>query len=238
VNPKDEERVSKNFLDHYAKTAVPKIVDYYLSQGNVEKAKAFETWAKSRKVKKQLASWSKAIWAVRHDDEERFFDHASDYYNAIDDGMSIDRKNSGFKRDEQGNAVGATIAVRNDKTGEINYIQYDNQEDLVETFIYAHPAEQTFEYLYGMSEQAREMRIEAASGNGISRKDMAEMIADEADSIRSAQENVLDPKQRIGEDEIERRARENVYRRLGVSTGASTGQGGGGGGNAQEPPRL
>jgi len=239
VNPKDEERASKNFLDHYAKTAAPKIVDYYLSQGNVEKAKAFDTWAKSRKVKGQMESWSKAIWAITNGDEQRFIDHISDTYNAIDDGLSIDREKSKFIHDDQGNIVGGQLAVMNDETGEVSIQNFEDQQDIVEMAIYTLAPEQTFEYLYQMSEQAREMRIEDAKGReGFDQFKLAQEIRREAERLSEANITAGEG-QRMTEEQIQERARSNVYDRLGISTGASTGQGGGGGESpAQEPARL
>lgn len=236
VNPRDEKRAADSFMEYYAANAVPKIVDYYLSQGNVEKATAFQEWADSQKVKGQMESWSKAIWAITNGDESRFIDHMADTYNAIDDGYSIDRKQTKLKRDEQGNIVGGQLAVVNDETGEVNIQQFDDQQDIIEMAVYTMAPEQTFEYLWGLSQQAREMRIESAGENRITRKEMVDMIADEADSIRSAQENILDPNARLTEAQIEEQATGNVYRRLGINTGASTGQAGAGG--VQEPPRY
>jgi len=240
VNPADEERASKNFMDHYVKNAIPKVVDYYLSQGNIEKAEAFQTWADSRKVKGQMKSWSKAIWAITNGDEQRFIDHMSDTYNAIDDGLSIDREKTKFIHDDQGNIIGGQLAVVNDETGEVTIQEFDDQQDVVEMAIYSLAPEQTFEYLFSLSQQAREMRIEAAKSGQIGRKDMAKMIADEADSIRKAQPSGADAQISgqvpLSEAEIERQARQNVERRLGYGgSGASTGQGGG---SMQEPPRL
>ena len=235
VNPADEERASQTFMQHYAETAVPKIIDHFLKQGDVEKATAFQEWADSQKVKGQMASWSKAIWAITNGDEDRFIEHLSATYNAIDDGMSIDPEQTRFKHDRQGNITGATLAVRNDETGEVSVQEYDNQQDIVEMAVYTLAPEQTFEYLWGLSQQAREMRMknQRSAVEPIDRMEMAQEIRREADSIRTSQEFNTD---KMTEDQIEEIARQNVYRRLGMSAGASTGQGGGA--PQQEPPRL
>ncbi|WP_104019134.1 hypothetical protein [Roseovarius nitratireducens] len=233
VNPEDEERASQTFMQYYAENAAPKIVEYYLSQGDVEKATAFQEWADSQKVKGQMASWSKAIWAITNGDEDRFVDHLSATYNAIDDGLSIDPKKTKFKHDKDGNIIGGTLAVINDETGETSITEYDNQQDIVEMAVYALAPEQTFEYLWGLSQQARELRIKKQGG--IEPLDLAKEIRREADSIRSSQE-FASAETRMSEQQIEEIARQNVYRRLGATTGASTGQDAAVG--AGEPPRL
>lgn len=238
VNPRDEKRASDNFLQHYAENAVPKIVDYYLSQGDVEKAQAFQEWSDSQQVKGQMESWSKAVWAITNGDEDRFIDHIADTYNSIDDGFTIDRSKTKLTRDKQGNIVGGQLAVVNDETGETNIQQFDDQQDIIEMAVYAMAPEQTFEYLWGLSQQAREMRINQAAkqNESIDPVKMQNMIGTEARSIRKIQSDPLYEDEKIPEDQIEAEARRRVLERMGYSTGSSSGQTSGA--NAQEPPPL
>lgn len=114
--------------------------------------------------------------------------------------------------------------MRNEETGKVSIQRFDDQEDIIEMAIYALSPEQTFEYLWGLSSAARQMRIESASASAkarsISRKDYAEMVADEAKSIREGQKNLLDPTMRLSEEEIISRAEQAVQRRLSGAAGA------------------
>lgn len=143
------EKASANFLDHYAKTAVPKIVKYYASQGDIEKAEAFETWANSREAKGQLKSWSKAIYAASIGDEDAFIGHIAETYNSFDDGYEMVRDQSEFDRDSQGNIAGAKIALRNTRTGEVHFQKFEDQADIIRHGIYTLSPEQVFEYMWG-----------------------------------------------------------------------------------------
>lgn len=154
------EKAAKSFMDHYAETAVPKLVEYYASKGDLEKAQAFEDWAKSREAKSQMASWSKAVHAAAIGDDDGFLDHLADTYNSYDDGYEVVRKGSGFNRDEQGNITGATVQFRNTKTGEVFTQEYADQSDIIELGIYALSPEQVFEQLYGQLAQAAEVAAE------------------------------------------------------------------------------
>lgn len=89
TSPQAAEKATQSFLDHYRKVGVPKLVRHFVQTGQFEKAQTFQTWADSAEVKAQMASWSKAIWAIKNGDEDGFIANLGATYNAIDDGMSI-----------------------------------------------------------------------------------------------------------------------------------------------------
>jgi hypothetical protein len=154
------EKAAGAFLDHYAETAVPKIVEYYAKTGNIQKAEAFETWANARETKQQLSSWAKAVHSASIGDEKAFLDHLADTYNAFDDGYEVDRTKSDFVRDEGGNITGGIVTFKNTKTGEIFQKTYDSQEDIIREAIHAMSPEQVFEHLWGQMAQASEIAAE------------------------------------------------------------------------------
>lgn len=180
------ERASKSFLDHYAQTAVPKIVEYYLSQGDIAKAEGFEQWAKSREAQNQLKSWSKALHSAALGDEDGFLDHWSDTYNSFDDGLTVVRQDSGFKRDAQGNILGATLTFKNNDTGQTFTREFEGQEDLIREGVYALAPEQVFEYMWGEIASANKA---AASEADFQRKVLLEQVKA---GIKSPQQNVKD----------------------------------------------
>lgn len=157
---KERDHATKSFLDHYAETAVPKLIEYYASQGDIEKAQAFEDWAKSREAKGQMESWSRAVHAAAIGDDDAFLDHLSDTYNSYDDGYEVIRDGSGFVRDGAGNITGAEIKFKNTKTGEVFVEHFEDQSDIIEMGIYALSPEQVFEHMWGKLAQSAEIAAE------------------------------------------------------------------------------
>lgn len=173
ATPQQRERASQSFLDYYADTAVPKIIEYYLSQGDIQKAEGFETWAKSREAQAQLKSWSMAVHAASIGDDEGFIDHWSDAYNSFDDGLEVARDQSGFTRDEGGNITGAKVTFKNTQSGQTFERVFEGQEDLIREGIYTLAPEKVFEYMWGEISAANST---AASDLEFKRKVLLEQV--------------------------------------------------------------
>ncbi len=156
----ESERAATNFLDHYAQTAVPKIVQYYASTGQIEKAEAYETWARSRESQGLQRSWAKATHAAAIGDDDAFLTHMKDLYNGVSDGYEVQDKGTEFIKDKQGNIVGAQLSLKNLQTGETFTRQFDDQQDILEMGVYTFSPEQIFEHMWGQMEAARAIDAE------------------------------------------------------------------------------
>lgn len=153
------DRAAKSFLDHYAETAVPKIVQYYASQGNIEKAQAFETWAKDRNTSKLLATYGKAVHSIALGDEEGGKAYLRDYYNQVDDGyemLDLDLTDP----DQDGNATKAVVKLRNQRTGEVFTQEFEDRADLITNGLAAVSPERMFETVFNEIAQAAEISAE------------------------------------------------------------------------------
>lgn len=181
IGPKDavkttkkaKEKAVNSFLDHYAETAVPKIVQYYAGQGQIEKAEAYETWANARETKAMQKSWAEAIHAITIGDESGFIDGLSDVYNSYDDGYTVVRDQSDFIRDEQGNITGAKITFKSAETGETFEKLYEDQTDIINEAVFSLSPEQVFERLFSQIAQASEV---AANQRGFEQKVILEQV--------------------------------------------------------------
>jgi hypothetical protein len=190
------DRASKSFLDHYAETAVPKIIQYYASQGNIEKAQAFETWAGSREARGQLESWGKAVHAATIGDDDAFLDHMSDTYNSYDDGYEVIRAESGFERGSDGAVTGAQITFKNVETGETFVKKYEDQADIIREGLYALSPEQVFENLWGQLSQAGEV---AADQRKFERSIILEQVKAGAKAPASNADDIAGAKKALSE---------------------------------------
>jgi hypothetical protein len=154
-------RAVTSFLDHYAETAVPEIVQFYASRGDIERAEAFETWATSREARGTMESWAKSVHAASIGDDEAFLDHLGDTFNSFDDGYEVVRDKSGFDRDEEGKIAGATVTFKNTQTGETFERKFEDQADIIEMGIYAMAPERIFDHLFGQLASANEITADA-----------------------------------------------------------------------------
>lgn len=153
------DRAARSFLDHYAETAVPKIVEYYASQGNIEKAQAFETWAKDRNTEQLLTTYGKAVHSIAMGDEEGGKAFLRDYYNQVDDGyemVDLDLTDP----DENGNATKAVVKLRNQQTGEVFTQEFEDRADLITNGLAAVSPERMFETVFDEIAKAAEISAE------------------------------------------------------------------------------
>lgn len=160
ASPAQRERAAQTFMQHYAQTAVPQITQFYAQQGDIEKAQAWENWAKSQQSQALMGSWAKAVHAAAIGDDEGFIDNLSEVYNGFDDGYSVIREKSQFTRDEDGNIVGAELTFQNRQTGEEHTKQINDVEDLMREGIYSLAPEKIFEHMWGELAAARKVDAE------------------------------------------------------------------------------
>ena len=138
----------RDFIKWYGKVAAPKIIDHYLSRGEVEKAEKFETWVQAATTKAGLRAWSKGVIAAQQGNEDGFVAAMIEAYNAdgyTDDGMTALADGSGLTRDKAGNVIGGRVTLRNDATGEVFVQNFNEIEDIYRFGINFLSPEQVFE---------------------------------------------------------------------------------------------
>jgi len=127
-----EGKRTRSFMAHYRDVAAPKVVDHYLSTGRVAEAEAFQAWIDDSATKAGMESWAKGVFAASRGDDEAFMSHMMDAYDSAgyyDDGYTIDRKESGFIRNDEGGIIGAKITLR-DRAGQVSVQEFDGIEDI------------------------------------------------------------------------------------------------------------
>lgn len=183
VTPQQEKRAAASFADHWKEHGIPRVVDGYRSMGENEKAQAFEAYAESAQVKKQMDSFSKALFALTVGNGERFLDHVNDTYSAIDDGYDMVRDKSGIVKDEDGNIAGAQITFIDHESGEEFVKTYKSQQELLDTGLFLLGGENTFEKMWELNEKA--IALQQGGGKGtMTQKDRQTAILAEAGRLR------------------------------------------------------
>lgn len=189
VTTAQRERAATSFIDHYAQTAVPKLVQHYLSRGEFAKAEALESWVQSREAKSTMTSWAKATHAAAIGDDDAFLDNIVEVYNQIDDGYEVVREQSGFEKDDKGNITSAELTLRRLDTGETFTRRFEGTEDLVEMAVSTFSPEKVFEHVYGQLEAARKIDaenrafqekvvLESVKAGTASQQDVAKLVQD------------------------------------------------------------
>lgn len=156
--PSESQVKARTFMQIWRKEAVPEIVNHYLKRGDLERAKAFDTWAKSEDTREGMEAWAKGVHAATAGDEEGFLDSMIDAYNAdgyYDDGYEIDRKGSGFTKSPKGDIIGGQITLRDKRTGATRVQTFDDTEDLWEMGVNQLSPESVFETGLAQVESAR-----------------------------------------------------------------------------------
>lgn len=104
------EKQAPSLQDIQLKTLSPRMQEYYLGQGDIEKAEAWRKYADSRENQKNMDTWAKAYRAASTGNFEKAADHVFDLYKAYDDGITPLSKE--VVKDKQGNIQGFNVKLR------------------------------------------------------------------------------------------------------------------------------
>lgn len=120
ASPKQMERGSQAYVDRYYETVAPKVVQFYMSQGEPEKAQAYMELIESRQGKLAMKDIGKATFSVVSGDYDGGAEHmlsAFKRYGYADPSMEVDFDETGIVKDESGNAIGGKVVFVDKKTG-------------------------------------------------------------------------------------------------------------------------
>lgn len=129
---KTGDRVAKSAWDRFMETGVPAIVDGYMQNGDVNKAKEFMQFVDAENTREAIGHWTKMQFSAAIGDEAGFLKNAAAAYNSAgyyDDGYELIPEDSGMTRDEGGDVVGARLSFRNLDTGEVFTQKMDGPAD-------------------------------------------------------------------------------------------------------------
>jgi len=153
------EKNAPSVTDFFMKNAVPKISQAYLQQGDVEKAEAWDKYAKEKANQRNMETWAKAYRAAQSGDMEKAADHAFELYKSYDDGITPISKE--VVKDKDGNVTGFNVKLKNDDTGEVRS-QFVGQRELVEMGMSALSPPAMFEQAYKRQQTADAARLASA----------------------------------------------------------------------------
>lgn len=150
----------KTFMQHYRETAVPKIVEAYARAGELEKAKAFDEFARSSQTQEAMGHWSEAVFAAQTGDSERFASALAKAYNVrgyFDDGIVALPDETVIQHDENGRISGK-IVFMDEATGKRMEMGFEGADDLYRMGIGMLSPEQVFERGLQQADAAAERR--------------------------------------------------------------------------------
>lgn len=147
-------------MDFYAKVAVPKIADFYIQNGDPQKAQAWQEWTEKREQKEGFQKWTDAYRAGQMGNYDKVADYIFDQYKDDDDGITPISKRT--VKDDQGTVTGFEVKLKNDESGE-EYTQTFRPEDLMQMGMANYAPPQQFEKAYAQQQAAIEARREAAA---------------------------------------------------------------------------
>lgn len=119
----------------YRSNQMPPIVEHYIRTGQIDKARAFETWMQERSVQEGMRSWARAMHSFNANDFEGMLEgligayEARDYY---DDGLTVVREGTRLRTNPQtGEVIGAEIVFRDSATGRTFRQEINGLRDMV-----------------------------------------------------------------------------------------------------------
>lgn len=153
------EKNAPSLEDMQFKVMVPKMQQYYMQQGDIEKAEAWRSYAEKRSTQKNMDTWAKAYRSAMTGNFEKAADHVFDLYKQYDDGITPISKE--MVKDRDGNTVGFNVKLRNDGTGK-EYTQLITPKELSTLGLSALSPSAMFEKHYQQQQQAMKIQGEIA----------------------------------------------------------------------------
>lgn len=156
------EKNAPSLEDLQFKVMVPKMQQYYMQQGDIEKAEAWRSYAEKRGTQKNMETWAKAYRSAMTGNFEKSADHVFDLYKQYDDGITPLSKE--MVKDKDGNTVGFNVKLRNDATGK-EYTQLITPKELSTLGLSALSPSAMFEKHYQQQQAAMKIQAETARDN-------------------------------------------------------------------------
>lgn len=142
-----------NVMNYYMQNTAPKLQQYWMSNGEVDKANAFGKWIQDANVQQGMRYGAGMMRAAQLGDADGVADNMVKLYNQpgyFEDGTSA--VSATVRRDDKGNAAGMDIVLRDDKTGKEKKHTFDSMEDVYKTAMQFGSPDQVFKY--GMDQLA------------------------------------------------------------------------------------
>lgn len=155
-----------NVMNYYMQNTAPKLQQYWLSQGDIDKANAFGKWIQDDNVKQGMKYGAGMIRAAQIGDPDAVMDNMVKLYNQpgyFEDGLSAVKAET--RRDKDGNATGWDITLRDNKTGKESTHSFNSMDDIYKTAMQFGDPKNVFEYGMQELQAGRKAQLETAKEN-------------------------------------------------------------------------
>ena len=151
-----------NVMNYYMQNTAPKLQQYWLSQGDMDKANAFGKWIQDTNVQQGMKYGAGMIRAAQMGNPDAVMDNMVKLYNQpgyFEDGFSAVKAD--VRRDKDGNAAGWDITLKNNKSGKETTHSFNSMDDIYKTAMQFGDPKNVFEY--GMDQLKSGQKITAES---------------------------------------------------------------------------
>lgn len=121
LTPKQVKSAADATVDWYYENALPKMVEFYVGRGEMEKAQALVDLTESRQGKLALQDRSAGLFKIINGDIDGGFDlmlSSFKRYGYVDESYQLDEDETGIMRDAEGGFAGLRMVFKDSKTGD------------------------------------------------------------------------------------------------------------------------
>lgn len=155
-----------NVMNYYMQNTAPKLQQYWLSQGDMDKANAFGKWIQDTNVQQGMKYGVGMIRAAHMGNPDAVMDNMVKLYNQpgyFEDGFSAVKAD--VRRDKDGNAAGWDITLKNNKSGKETTHSFNSMDDIYKTAMQFGDPKNVFEYGMQELQAGRKAQLETAKEN-------------------------------------------------------------------------
>ncbi len=150
-------------MNYYMQNTAPKLQQYWLSQGDMDKANAFGKWIQDTNVQQGMKYGAGMIQAAQQGNPDAVMDNMVKLYNQpgyFEDGFSAVKAD--VRRDKDGNAAGWDITLKNNKSGKETTHSFNSMDDIYKTAMQFGDPKNVFEYGMQQLKAGQEAQLSAA----------------------------------------------------------------------------
>lgn len=173
-----------SFMDYYLKTSVPKMQEYWMKNGQIDKAQALTKWMEDENVKKGAKAWAGAVRAFQTGDREGFKTNLMAAYNQqgyFDDGMTATKIDD--VKNDKGQLTGYAITFR-DANGKETTQNYDG-DDVARLGLNALSPTEVLSYGMDQLKQANAARADLAKEQRGFQRDVTKLGIQQQNTLES-----------------------------------------------------
>lgn len=163
---RETRQIEKTYLESWTDNALPGIVEGLVGRGMLEEAERVMQFGAQADFKSGVERYAGAALAAARGDMDTFADQMTllfddEKYNP--DGYTVDRENSSWIRDEDGEVTGAEITFMSED-GEVVTERWDDWESMVTSMLTAMSPESALQRYLDSADAARSARADYARG--------------------------------------------------------------------------